>query len=550
MTSTQAQDSETLLNSVNLFKNQLLRGFFCPLFAIFVAVTTVNQSFAVVKFFDGFGDADLNNNNIPLEAYDVDAGDSSFSDDPNGMNTTLTYTPGRLATGDPNNPGPTNSEVTSVLDSGDKGLKWIQMRGFTSSNQGRSKPTARIVDDTQGAMLETAAVDPNTPGALGKKAIDSGYALSVNSRGAGSSMAAFFGENVALGPELGDSLKVSFDFRIWRDAHSIGDPPEDAFLRFGLYQDTDNQLGTTNTVAGRKENVGGFLTPQPAIWGEEEGWFEGGILDPVEGISGTDNDVGAPGDAGWFTQLVIEDPDGAFPPLNSTGKDWRIREETNLDEGGANDQRILQGTNDEDTIATPKEDPNNPGDFGLINLSVDNVWNISLELVRATKTVDPNSPPEAAITANLSVYDLADPNTVYTLSGTELTNDPNGDVTSSVDNFDYFAIRNTGAFSPDDDFDYLIDNFSLELEGSNVPNSADFDGNGIVDGLDFLQWQRGDTPEGGSSAELALWEAQYGTSPLSAALAAVPEPSSALLWLLGMLTMRVRYDGIRFAQGG
>jgi len=68
-------------------------------------------------------------------------------------------------------------------------------------------------------------------------------------------------------------------------------------------------------------------------------------------------------------------------------------------------------------------------------------------------------------------------------------------------------------------------------------SDADFDGSGIVDGLDFLQWQRGDTPEGGSQAELALWETQYGgPPPLAAASAAVPEPTSLFLLHLAGLT--------------
>ena len=62
---------------------------------------------------------------------------------------------------------------------------------------------------------------------------------------------------------------------------------------------------------------------------------------------------------------------------------------------------------------------------------------------------------------------------------------------------------------------------------------GDFDGNGVVDGLDFLKWQRDD----GSAAGLALWEANYPT-PLSAISTAVPEPSSVLLLLIGVLCLK------------
>ena len=56
---------------------------------------------------------------------------------------------------------------------------------------------------------------------------------------------------------------------------------------------------------------------------------------------------------------------------------------------------------------------------------------------------------------------------------------------------------------------------------------GDFDGSGFVDGLDFLLWQR--NPAVG---DLADWENNYGTGSLSASTAAVPEPSTAVLFSL------------------
>jgi hypothetical protein len=44
--------------------------------------------------------------------------------------------------------------------------------------------------------------------------------------------------------------------------------------------------------------------------------------------------------------------------------------------------------------------------------------------------------------------------------------------------------------------------------------SGDFDGDGDVDGRDFLRWQRGNSPNPLSSGDLALWQEQYGTSGL------------------------------------
>jgi len=59
---------------------------------------------------------------------------------------------------------------------------------------------------------------------------------------------------------------------------------------------------------------------------------------------------------------------------------------------------------------------------------------------------------------------------------------------------------------------------------------GDFDGNGEVDGFDFLEWQR--DPSVGS---LADWEANYGIAvTLSAISAAVPEPTTSALALAAL----------------
>lgn len=78
-----------------------------------------------------------------------------------------------------------------------------------------------------------------------------------------------------------------------------------------------------------------------------------------------------------------------------------------------------------------------------------------------------------------------------------------------------------------------------------VPD-ADFDGDGDVDGTDFLTWQRnysltgqtnnssGDANFDGivNRADLDVWEAQYGTVPTLAAVQTVPEPAGAMLFTL------------------
>ncbi len=64
---------------------------------------------------------------------------------------------------------------------------------------------------------------------------------------------------------------------------------------------------------------------------------------------------------------------------------------------------------------------------------------------------------------------------------------------------------------------------------------GDYDEDDDVDGVDFLQWQRGQSPNPLSAGDLADWQTNYGAGPLSAA-AAVPEPSClALLFPLALL---------------
>jgi len=72
--------------------------------------------------------------------------------------------------------------------------------------------------------------------------------------------------------------------------------------------------------------------------------------------------------------------------------------------------------------------------------------------------------------------------------------------------------------------------------GTTPIQPGDFDGNGEVNGFDFLNWQR--DPSVGS---LADWEANYGTvATLSASSAAVPEPTTLMMLLIGILALQIR----------
>ena len=104
----------------------------------------------------------------------------------------------------------------------------------------------------------------------------------------------------------------------------------------------------------------------------------------------------------------------------------------------------------------------------------------------------------------LRIYD-----TVAEAFLTGLNGDPNADTVSGLGQFSAF-----GAFL------------------AATTQDGDFDGDGDVDGNDFLKWQRDDKTQAG----LADWNTNYGTGVAAGAAAAagtVPEPSAVALISVG-----------------
>lgn len=84
----------------------------------------------------------------------------------------------------------------------------------------------------------------------------------------------------------------------------------------------------------------------------------------------------------------------------------------------------------------------------------------------------------------------------------------------------------------------VFDNLYLALEDVATGVDGDFDGDGDVDGVDFLVWQRGESPDPLSASDLADWQANYGApNTISGNVTSVPEPSTNLFVVVLMTTL-------------
>ena len=102
------------------------------------------------------------------------------------------------------------------------------------------------------------------------------------------------------------------------------------------------------------------------------------------------------------------------------------------------------------------------------------------------------------------------------------------DMDGDVDGRDFLAWqRGHGIQAPnatkadgdaDNDLDVDVDDLGIwQGQFGHIP-SADFDTDGDVDGRDFLAWQRGQSPDPLSSADLTAWQGQFGTGGAIAAV--------------------------------
>ena len=132
---------------------------------------------------------------------------------------------------------------------------------------------------------------------------------------------------------------------------------------------------------------------------------------------------------------------------------------------------------------------------------------------------------------------------VYTLFDATTANNISGSIGT--------ASGSIGAFSGALSIDGTSKLLQLTVTGTGPANNSDFNSDGIVDGTDFLTWQRGlgltgqtgktngnanaDTVVDG--ADLAVLRTHFGGPGATGALGSVPEPASYVLGIASVLAL-------------
>ncbi|RIK73505.1 MAG: hypothetical protein DCC67_17835 [Planctomycetota bacterium] len=279
----------------------------------------------------------------------------------------------------------------------------------------------------------------------------------------------------------------------------------------------------------------------------------------VRGFWVAESDSG--GDTIAFAQLDASNNFAGYRPLSTSGNptsfalDDNPAASTTTNDGRSDNLFVDQDTGDLIIVESGFGDatPTEPGVLRLHINSYDNgAGQIDVGSWDAKVLLNPAKTTGVAAT-NLvrgywSAYDSASDKVYFINPGSGGASNPNE--TPQFGNDVWVLDLATGTTSSFLDVDDSISLFTSDAFGDKVvaftlgaapADNADFDGSGLVDGNDFLIWQRnfgvgttlsaGDANASGSvdAADLAIWKAQYGTAPVAAAAAAVPEPAGLAL---------------------
>ena len=248
--------------------------------------------------------------------------------------------------------------------------------------------------------------------------------------------------------------------------------------------------------------------------------------------------------AGQDTQIYAVPSDGSSAPvsigLDTSGFDPNIADidELRLTPDGQTivfiGDLISDGVDELFTVPTTggaptriSQEPVSGGDVQSFQISPDgnSVLYVSDEVVNGTDSLFLTS-----ISGGPNVQVSPDP-----------TEDPNGvpvngDVVDNVFSGFFYSPDGTQAFYISDlETGANIDRAVYVIDIPDLPTTpGDFNSDGAVDGIDFLIWQQGGSPDPLSQSDLTDWETNYG---MSASVGSVPEPSSVALLTASAFTI-------------
>lgn len=157
-----------------------------------------------------------------------------------------------------------------------------------------------------------------------------------------------------------------------------------------------------------------------------------------------------------------------------------------------------------------------------------------------------SDPAESSFIGTLSSSPSGDPTLPFGLNPAQtqtsrdnfsnlLKNDTDGKITIFTKVRQNFGVTSLAPFESIEDVNEFTGPPTLIFDYSE-PLDGDFDRDGDIDGNDFLEWQRGNSPNSLSATDLMLWQNNYAPGPL-VTLASVPEPTSCCTAILGILMM-------------
>ena len=267
------------------------------------------------------------------------------------------------------------------------------------------------------------------------------------------------------------------------------------------------------------------------------------IVDPKTGSNGDASDRYAAIGVGLSQANATIRTTGTGPDANNSDPDVQIIEQAALafviyDDGKFNffDSFALTDTGDKD-ISGAAEYENASVDgkqsfLSQVGQVIDDEYKVRLEF----EVVDFNEGSSVTLTAFIQDIQID----LDTSNGIEANPVDRDSYTFTWDGLNQNYIAFEGRAQTTTTFESLM----IETLGDSTP--GDFDGDGDVDGHDFLVWQRGDSPMPLSSDDLEAWQLGYGNPPLSETIAnatAVPEPCCAILLtaLLSLVASSCRF---------